>query len=128
MWWCVVDEDSSGRGNKRNSVRYRFLHDRVQQAASCLFNNEEERAKAHYALGFKMWGEQKTTQEDQQKLFVNANHLLKGLRFIQPHEQLEVCEMFLRAGRHAREGMSCVYAQKYLSAIIGDAYFFFFDL
>lgn len=96
---------------------YRFLHDRVQQAASSLFENEETKEKAHYFIGMKLWKDKIHLKD--KLLFDVANHMLAGVKYVKKEELLEVCELFLEAGKNARGGMSSVYAQKYLSAILG---------
>lgn len=93
---------------------YRFLHDRVQQAASMLFENEEAKAFANYRIGSKMWD----LRQPKDEMFGVANHLAEGVKFIKEEERLGVCDVFLEAGIQARKAMAGSYAQKYLEALL----------
>jgi predicted ATPase/GAF domain-containing protein/tRNA A-37 threonylcarbamoyl transferase component Bud32 len=99
----------------RQESTYKFLHDRIQQAAYLLIP-EERRAEVHLALGrvllASMTGDQLT-----ERLFDVANQLNRGptLR-IDPDEKVQVATINLRAGRRAKASGAHASARAYFSA------------
>lgn len=65
----VAEEDST-------VVRYRFAHDRIQQAAYTLLR-EEERAPTHHAIGQRLHS-QLSQAEREERLFEIVTHMNKG--------------------------------------------------
>ncbi|MGZ3237189.1 MAG: AAA family ATPase, partial [Burkholderiaceae bacterium] len=97
---------------------YRFLHDRVQQAAY-LQNSEAEKAAMHLAIG-RLWLKTYTDAEQQERLFDLVNHLNLGRELItEPAERLRVAQLNLDAGRHAKTSAAYKPALVYLETALG---------
>jgi len=94
-------------------VSYRFLHDRVQQAAYSLIA-EDQKKKVHLKVGQLML--QIFTQEkSDEKLFDIANHLNRGSDLIhESDEQKKLSEINLRAGIKAKASAAYGPAFNYL--------------
>jgi predicted ATPase/signal transduction histidine kinase len=80
---------------------YRFLHDRIQQAAYSLFP-EEHRSAVHLRIGRKLLASM-TVNELTEDLFEVANQLNRGCTLIfDRHEKAQVATINLRTGRKAK--------------------------
>ncbi|MCA9567904.1 MAG: GAF domain-containing protein, partial [Myxococcales bacterium] len=89
-----VGLDGSGAGDGVNA-RYRFQHDRVQQAAYALIEPERQ-ASVHLAVGRRLRG-------DDSRLLEVVAHLDAGRALIDdPAERLDLARMNLRAAERAR--------------------------
>ncbi|HSN98598.1 MAG TPA: AAA family ATPase, partial [Candidatus Nanopelagicales bacterium] len=106
----------------RRGRTYRFLHDRVQQAAYLLIP-EEKRAEMHLRVGRLLLVQ---TPEDalEERLFEIANQLDIGASLItDPGERRRIAELNLRAGRKAKASGAYGSAVSYLStgtSLLGD--------
>ncbi len=81
---------------------YRFLHDRIHQAAYALLSEPDARARAHLVLGRSML-ERYTPSERDAQVFEVANQFNRGLRFLTLRdERTQVRELNASAGRRAR--------------------------
>ncbi len=80
---------------------YRFYHDRIQEAAYSLLD-EEERSKLHYKIGKNSLS--KTAKENiQDKIFYIVYHLNKSVHLIQTvEERIQLAELNLIAGEKAK--------------------------
>ena len=88
-------------GDVELAVRYRFQHDRVQQAAYSLVE-PEKRPALHLAIGRILLAGNRGEQLDT-ALFDVVNHLNVGAALIQvPEERAELAGLNLRAGRKAK--------------------------
>ncbi|MEH2101979.1 MAG: AAA family ATPase [Nostoc sp.] len=102
---------------------YKFLHDRVQQAAYSLIPEEQKQA-THLKIGQLLL--QKTSLNDRgEKLFDIVNHLNVGQSLItQPSQRHELTELNLAAGRKARAATAYSAALAYFIAgidlLLGD--------
>ena len=113
-------------------VEYKFLHDRVQQAAYALIP-ESDKQVTHLKIGRQL---HKKAKEDakkdakkdevghrnaiEEKAFRIANHLNMGLSLITDNiERLELAELNLLAGKKAKDSNAYANAQKYLATGIG---------
>ncbi len=91
----VASEAETGEQN------FRFLHDRVQQAAYVLIPDERKR-ELHLQVGRLMWQNLGEPERDD-KLFDIVNHLCYGSELIEAaDERLRIAEMACAAGRKAK--------------------------
>jgi len=101
--------------------RYRFLHDRVQQAAYSLID-ETAREAAHLRIGRLMMARQGAAGNE--PLFTVVNHLNIGARLVcDPTERLALARLNVTAARRARDAAAHVVAAKLLSTaleLLGD--------
>ena len=86
------------------NVQYKFLHDRVQQAAYSLIG-EEQKQKLHLAIGrhlLENTGENKDEKQEE-SIITLVNHLNQALDIItQADEKLKLAELNLAAGIKAK--------------------------
>ena len=98
--------------NNIENVAYRFLHDRVQQAAYCLIPKDQKQA-THLAIGQLLHANTPATQLDSY-IFEIVNHLNIGIDLItQPDKKLELVQLNLLAGRKAKAAIAYNAAVKY---------------
>ena len=96
-------------------VYYRFLHDRIQQAAYGLLT-EEARKRLHYRMGFLLW-EVSSDSEKEERLFEVVNHLNQcDELLVSSAERLLLAEWNLLAGRKARTSAAYEAAFGYFQA------------
>src|SRR5258708_25874166 len=102
---------------------YKFLHDRIQQAAYSLIR-EPQRAEVHLAIGRVLLAIL-PADELAEHLFDFANQLNRGAALlIDPDEKAQVATINLRAGRKAKASTAYASACTYLSTgmtLIGPA-------
>jgi predicted ATPase/class 3 adenylate cyclase/GAF domain-containing protein/tRNA A-37 threonylcarbamoyl transferase component Bud32 len=96
------------------NVSFKFLHDRVQQAAYALFT-EETRKAVHLQIGRLMLS--RSGQGDfEEHLFDMVNHLNEGCELIKTREEaLELVRLNLAAGQRAKASTAYEPALKYLT-------------
>jgi PAS domain S-box-containing protein len=101
----VVHQDSA----------YKFLHDRIQQAAYSLIP-DEQRADVHLRIGHVLLAGM-TADELAEHLFDIANHFNRGAtQLVDRDEKAQVAAIELRAGRKAKASMAHASACVYLGA------------
>ncbi|MCY1073349.1 trifunctional serine/threonine-protein kinase/ATP-binding protein/sensor histidine kinase [Archangium lansingense] len=94
-------------------ARYRFLHDRVQQAAHSLIP-ESDRQRTHLETGRRLL-ETASAQEREEHLFDIVNHLNLSRELLQEvAERHELAGLNLRAGRRALASTAYDVAREYL--------------
>jgi PAS domain S-box-containing protein len=94
---------------------YKFLHDRIQQAAYSLIP-EEQRAEVHLRIGRVLLASM-TADDVAEHLFDVANQLNRGAtRLIERDEKAQVATIDLRAGRKAKASAAYASASAYLAA------------
>src|SRR3954469_9980442 len=99
----------------RSEDAYRFLHDRVQEAAYSLIP-EEARAEAHLRIGMLL-AANVSTEKREEVIFEIVNQLNRGSHLISSAEERErVAELNLIAGRRAKTSTAYASALKYLAA------------
>ena len=93
-------------------VEYRFLHDRVQQAAYALIPDNQKQ-QAHLIIG-RLLLHNKTAAERENQLFEIVNHLnLASSLITKADEKYQLCQLNLRAGKKARVATAYKSAQAY---------------
>ncbi|MEG4584339.1 AAA family ATPase [Microcoleus sp. MOSTC5] len=92
---------------------YRFLHDRVQQAAYSLIPTDQKQA-THLQMGQLL--QQKLSEIDREdKIFDIVGHLNLGIELIaQPQERQTLAQLNLKAGTKARSATAYAAARVYL--------------
>ena len=99
----------------RSEDSYRFLHDRVQEAAYSLIP-EESRAEAHLRIG-RLLATHTPPEKLEEAIFEIVNQLNRGSHLITSVEERErVAELNLIAGRRAKTSTAYASALKYLAA------------
>ena len=94
-------------------VQYKFLHDRVQQAAYSLIPDSERKA-THLKIG-KLLLEQTNLQEQQKNIFVLVNQLNFGIDLLRStSEKEELCRLNLIAGQKAKSATAYEASINYL--------------
>ncbi len=106
----------------RSETSYRFLHDRVQEAAYSLIP-KELRAEAHLRIG-NLLAENTPAEKLEDVIFEIVNQLNRGSHLIASVDERErVAELNLIAGRRAKSSTAYASALKYLracSAVLPD--------
>ncbi|XYI02261.1 AAA family ATPase [Sorangium sp. So ce1128] len=93
---------------------YKFLHDRVQEAAYSLIP-ESERAGVHLQIG-RLLSSRTPPEELEEKIFEIVNQLDRGAALVTSREERErVAELNLVAGKRAKRSIACASALTYLS-------------
>ncbi|WP_264197137.1 ATP-binding protein, partial [Microseira wollei] len=109
----VGNEQQDANANKVENVTYRFLHDRVQQAAYSLID-DAERATVHQTIGRQFlhsWSE----QECNERIFEIVNHLNQAIHLLeQPSEREYLAQLNLKAGQKAKAATAYQTALSYL--------------
>jgi PAS domain S-box-containing protein len=101
---------------------YKFIHDRVQEAAYLLIP-EASRAGAHLRIG-RLLVARTSSQEREEMIFDIVNHLNRGVALIASREERDnLAELNLIAGKRAKASSAFVSALKYLiagTALLGE--------
>lgn len=99
----------------RSEDSYRFLHDRVQEAAYSLIP-KERRAEAHLHIGMLL-AEHTPAAKREEAVFEIVNQLNRGSHLIESSSERErVADLNLTAGRRAKVSTAYASALKYLRA------------
>ena len=99
----------------REDSAYRFLHDRIQQAAYSLIP-EARRAGLHLRIGRALLAGM-ATDAPAEHLFEVANQFNRGAtRLVDQGEKMQVAKFNLRAGRKAKASAAYVSARAYFAA------------
>jgi PAS domain S-box-containing protein len=99
----------------RSEDSYRFLHDRVQEAAYALIP-KDLRAETHLRIGMLL-AAQITPEKLEEGIFEIVNQLNRGSHLIESAEERErVARLNLMAGRRAKASTAHASALKYLAA------------
>ncbi|HBB34656.1 MAG TPA: hypothetical protein DC064_23450, partial [Cyanobacteria bacterium UBA9273] len=99
-------------------IAYKFLHDRVQQAAYSLIP-EDQKKITHLKIG-QLLLQNTPTAYLEDHLFNIVNHLNQGIDLMaEPSQKDELVRLNLRAGRKAREAAAYEPAVRYLNIGLG---------
>jgi PAS domain S-box-containing protein len=102
----------------RQENSYKFLHDRIQQAAYCL-TPDEQRGTLHLALG-RVLLKSMTTDQLAEHLFDVANQFNRGAALvIDGNERTQVAAIDLRAGRKAKASAAYAPACAFFATAMG---------
>ena len=94
---------------------YKFIHDRVQEAAYSMIP-EAWRTEVHLRIG-RLLATHHSPQEQEETIFDIANHLNRGAPLITSREEREkLAELNLRAAKRAKASTAYASALKYLLA------------
>lgn len=97
------------------SARYKFAHDRIQQAAYTLIP-ERKRARLHLEIGRLMYTDKKRMEIDRM-LFVAVDQLNRGATKIKnPLERIDLARLNLKAGKRAILSSAFISAAAYFKA------------
>ena len=110
-----TESDSDEVFNASANPTYRFLHDRVQQAAYSLIPADNKQA-THLQIGQLL--QQKLSEIDREdKLFDIVGHLNLGIELIAPPEERQaLAQLNLKAGTKARSASAYAAARVYLQS------------
>lgn len=108
----VVGLDVEGLAEETN-VEYKFAHDRIQQAVYSLIP-EREHQEIHWRLGHLLL-HHISPDEQEERIFDIVNQMNQGQVYIvDEHEQREVAELNLLAGKKAKSSAAYEPAFRYL--------------
>ncbi|MBF2065456.1 MAG: AAA family ATPase [Calothrix sp. C42_A2020_038] len=94
-------------------IEYKFLHDRVQQAAYGLIPNDQKQI-THLKIG-KLLLEKIPNNQHEERIFDIVNHLNTGIGLITTlEERQELAQLNLLAAKKAKQSTAYVVAQEYL--------------
>ncbi|ADO68825.1 trifunctional serine/threonine-protein kinase/ATP-binding protein/sensor histidine kinase [Stigmatella aurantiaca] len=97
-----------------DTEQYRFLHDRIQQAAYTLIA-KQERKNVHLRIG-RLMLESLSPEEVQEKLFDVVGQLNAGAELItSPEERLRVARLNAEAGKKAKDSVALRSAANYFA-------------
>ncbi len=95
---------------------YRFVHDRIREAAQG-FVSDEKRATLHYRAGRRIWD--RTPHEDlEARSFEILDHLNRALHLVAEEDRFDLIELNLRAARRAMGAGAATTARWYLDAAV----------
>jgi predicted ATPase/GAF domain-containing protein/anti-anti-sigma regulatory factor/tRNA A-37 threonylcarbamoyl transferase component Bud32 len=106
-------DEAEGEGDDTINASYRFLHDRVQQAAYSLIE-ESSKQEVHLRIG-RLWLARATLEDLEDEIFDIVGHMNMGVALIKgPEERLGLARLNLRAGKKAKAGLAYEAASSYL--------------
>jgi len=108
-----VESETSGITLSDVKVDYKFLHDRVQQAAYSLIADDQKK-QTHLKIG-QLLLQNTTSQERKENIFALVNQLNYGTELLKNKtEKYELAELNLIAGQRAKSATAHDSAVKYL--------------
>lgn len=114
----VGDAESEGLEASGSTLSYKFLHDRIQQAAYSLIAADQKQVM-HLRIGQRLWGQLSQAGQDDH-LFEIVNHFNQGCALLTtPKERDDLARLNLAAGRKAKAATAYGAAIDYLTQGIG---------
>ncbi|MEH2425780.1 MAG: AAA family ATPase [Nostoc sp.] len=108
------EESGFQQHNSPDSCCYKFLHDRIQQAAYSLIPDNQKQV-THLHIG-RLLQQAITANERDEKIFAIVNHLNQGVALISDEqEQQELVQLNLVAGHKAKSATAYVAALDYFN-------------
>ncbi|MBN3962740.1 ATP-binding sensor histidine kinase [Nostoc sp. NMS8] len=108
-----IQSDSTSVSNAAANPIYRFLHDRVQQAAYSLIPDDQKKA-THVKIG-QLLQQNFSEIEREEKLFDIVGHLNLGIELINQQQEREaLAQLNFKAGSKARSSTAYTAAKVYL--------------
>jgi histidine kinase len=105
----------SGESSEQN-VSYRFVHDRVQEAAYSLIEAADRR-RAHLRIGRLLWEGSTGEQQIEEHLFDICRHFNMCIELLDDEQERRgIASLELAAGRQAKASTAYEAARSYLSA------------
>ena len=113
------------------TVEYRFLHDRVQQAAYCLIPNDQKQT-VHLTIGRQLWLDFSEDTPDNQ-IFIIANHFnISHELIVDPAEREQIARLNLQASQMAKAAVAYEASRRYCYAgqqfLPEDSWTHYYDL
>ena len=106
-------ENSSNRDEIAKEVKFKFQHDRVQQAAYSLIADTQKKS-THLKIG-RLLLASTLKEELETNIFDIVNHLNEGLELVSDDsEKIQFAELNLMAGQHAKTSNAYTSASEYL--------------
>ncbi|MGC1390925.1 MAG: AAA family ATPase [Bacteroidales bacterium] len=114
-------KDNKNSDKLGHEIQYKFLHDRVHQAANCLMGDENK--GVHLKIG-RLLLQKLSKEEYEETLFDIVNHLNSGAELIIGRsEKNQLAELNLQAGRKAKAATAYEIAFQYFNTglnLLGD--------
>ncbi|MEH1938843.1 MAG: AAA family ATPase [Nostoc sp.] len=120
-----IDAQTDDLSLEQKTVTYKFLHDRIQQAASFLIPKEQKQL-THLQIGQLLLKNTSLAQQSEH-IFEIVGHLNYGIPLInQPSKRQELAKLNLKAGRKAKEaiayGAALQYFNQGIQLVISDGW------
>ncbi|MEH2135874.1 trifunctional serine/threonine-protein kinase/ATP-binding protein/sensor histidine kinase [Nostoc sp.] len=110
--WSLENDNQTTNDKRQRTASYRFLHDRVQQAAYFLISNEQK-AATHLKIG-QLLRENLSELEIEEKLFDLVGHLNLGIELIsQASDRQALAQLNFKAGSKAKNATAYTAAKVY---------------